>query len=80
MPADFAVEDLAALITRVLYRIRFQAEKEPFQASTFALIYPLLAQCIRLEGAGVAADDSDAVLEQLTLTIDVFTFHVKRCE
>lgn len=80
VPADFTFEDLAALIARVLYRIRFQAEKEPFPASTFALIYPLLAQCILLEGAGVAVDDNDGVLEQLTLTIDIFAFHVKQCK
>jgi hypothetical protein len=80
VPEDFAIEDLAALVARVLYRMRFQSEKEAFDPSTFCLAYPLLAQCIAQEGAGVPRDDSDAILEQLTLTIDIFTFHAKRCE
>lgn len=80
VPADFALEDLASLVARVLYRVRFQSEKEPFEPSTFALLYPLLAECIAQEGAGINNDDSDAVLEQLTLTVDIFSFHAKRCE
>lgn len=80
VPDDFAVEDLAALIARVLYRVRFQSEKEPFEPSTFAMVYPLLAQCIAQEGAGIGKDDSDTILEQLTLTIDIFSFHTKRCK
>lgn len=80
VPVDFALEDLADLVARVLYRVRFQSEKEPFGPSTFALVYPLLAQCIIQEGAGISKDDSDAILEQLTLTVDIFSFHAKHCE
>lgn len=80
VPADFALEDLASLVTRVLYRIRFQSEKEAFGPGDFALMYPLLAQCVRQEGAGISKDDNDAILEQLTLTMDIFAFHCRQCE
>lgn len=80
VPSDFALEDLAGLTARVLYRLRFQSEKSPFDSSTFTLAYPLLSQCIAQEGLGLSSGDTDAILEQITLTIDIFAFHAAECE
>ena len=80
MPEDFAAEPLASLVTRVLYRLRFQSEQKPFDSSSFALATPLLRQCIEKEGLGVEKGDTDAAMEQLALAIDVIAFHVRQCE
>lgn len=80
VPEDFAAEPLASLVTRVLYRLRFQSEQKPFDSSSFALAAPLLRQCIEKEGLGVEKGDTDAAMEQLALAIDVIAFHVRQCE
>lgn len=80
VPEDFQAEPLALLVTRVLYRLRFQSDQTPFDASTFALASPLLNACIYKEGLGIEKGDNDAVAEQLALVIDVIAFHVRQCE
>lgn len=80
VPEDFSAEPLATLVTRVLYRLRFQSEQKPFDSSSFALATPLLRQCIEKEGLGVEKGDTDAAMEQLALAIDVIAFHVRQCE
>ena len=80
VPTDFKTEDLALLVTRVLYRLRFQSDKQPFDSSTFSMSAPLLSRCIASEGLGVEKGDNDAAMEQLALVIDVMAFHVRQCE
>lgn len=80
VPEDFRAEALAQLVTRVLYRLRFQSEQKPFDASTFAMAAPLLTRCIEGEGLGLEKGDNDAAMEQLALVIDVIAFHVRACE
>ena len=80
VPADFSAEELSTLVTRVLYRLRFQSDQKPFDVSTFALAGPLLSKCIEKEGLGIQAGDNDAAMEQLALVVDVIAFHVRHCE
>lgn len=80
VPSDFTTEALALLVTRVLYRLRFQSEQEPFDSSTFSMSAPLLSRCILSEGLGVETGDNDAAMEQLALVVDIIGFHVRNCE
>jgi hypothetical protein len=50
-------------------------------ASTFALLAPLLKEIIFKGGLAVTGDDDDeGALEQLTLTLDFIKFHVAECK
>lgn len=80
VPEEFEGEPLSVLVTRVLYRLRFQSEKEPFDPSTFSMAAPLLSQCIGSEGLGVEQGDADSAMEQLALVIDIIGFHVRLCK
>jgi hypothetical protein len=80
VPADFKTEELALIVTRVLYRLRFQSEQQPFDSSTFSLSAPLLSRCVASEGLGIAKGDNDAAMEQLALVVDVIAFHVRQCK
>jgi hypothetical protein len=68
------------LVTRVLYRLRFQTERQPLDAGTYAFVSPLLSNAISKGGLGVARDETEKALEQLALAIDVIGFHVREGE
>lgn len=67
----------AALIVRVLYRLRFLAEQAPFDAATFSYAFPLLQKI--LSSGGVEATDEDHALEQVSLALSVIKFHSGEC-
>lgn len=66
------------MISRVLYRLRFFAEQAPFDAATFSYSFPLLEQVI--QQGGIAIDEEEEALEQVTLTLDFIRFHCGECE
>lgn len=80
VPEEFAAEPLDALVTRVLYRLRYLAEKAPFDAGTFAYASPLSSRVVRSGGIGVAKGDQEAILEQVALALDFIAFHSRQCE
>jgi hypothetical protein len=49
-------------------------------ASTFALLAPLLKEVIFKGGLAVAEDNEEEALEQLTLTLDFIKFHAAERE
>jgi hypothetical protein len=69
---------LLGLIVRVLYRLRYLAEQAPFDASTFSYAFPLLEQVI--QQGGIASQEEEEALEQVTLTLDFIKFHCGECE
>lgn len=80
VPASFQAEDLANLVTRVLYRLRFQGEQESFDPSTYAMASPVIMKCIEKGGVGIGTGEHDAATEQLALAVDIIAFHVKCCK
>jgi hypothetical protein len=61
-----------------LYRLRFLVEQAPFDASTFSYAFPLLEQVI--QQGGVAPEEEEEALEQVTLCLDIIKFHCGECE
>lgn len=68
------------LVSRILYRLRTLAEQLPLDASTFALLAPLLNVIIFKGGLAVDEDNEEDALEQLTLTLDFIKFHAAECK
>lgn len=62
----------------MLYRLRSLAEQAPFDAATFSYSFPLLEQVI--QQGGIAVDEEEEALEQVTLTLDFIRFHCSECE
>lgn len=79
VPAELSAEPLAALVTRVLYRMRYLAEQLPFDAGTFAYAAPLISRIVRSGGIGLEKGDTEAILEQLALAVDLIAFHARSC-
>lgn len=79
VPVEQAAEPLGGLVTRVLYRIRHLSEQSPFDAGTFAYASPLISRIITRGGIGMEKTDTEAVLEQLALAVDVISFHARKC-
>ena len=63
---------------RVLYRLRSLSEQSPFDVATFSYASPLLS--VILSKGGIALEDGDDPLEQVTLTVDIVKFHAGECE
>ncbi|KAH9223644.1 armadillo-type protein [Leptodontidium sp. 2 PMI_412] len=68
-------EPLGALITRVLYRLRFSGEQRPFDTVSLTYILPLVFLVLRKGGFG----DSDDAEAQLVLALEFLTFHTDSC-
>ncbi|KAF9012742.1 armadillo-type protein [Cyathus striatus] len=73
IPEELQAEPLNSLIVRVLYRLQFLSEQAPFDAPTFSYSFPLLEQIV-LHG-GIASEDSEEVLEQVALSLEIIKFH-----
>lgn len=63
---------------RVLYRLRTLSEQSPFDVATFSYTSPLLSAV--LSKGGIALEEEDDPLEQVTLTVDIVKFHAGECE
>lgn len=70
--------DSPALVIRVLYRIRTLSEQSPFDVATFSYASPLLS--VVLSKGGIALEEGDDPLEQVTLAVDIVKFHAGECE
>jgi hypothetical protein len=68
-------EPLGALITRVLYRLRFSGEQRPFDTISLTYILPLVFLVLREGGFG-ESDDAEA---QLVLALEFLSFHTDAC-
>lgn len=68
-------EPLGALVTRVLYRLRFSGEQRPFDTVSLTYILPLVFLVLQKGGFG-DSDDADA---QLVLALEFITFHTDAC-
>lgn len=73
---NYGEEDLEALVTRVLYRLRFAGEQRPFDAVSFIYILPLLFEVLKNGGCSSNDDDRDA---QLVIAIEIISFHTDVC-
>jgi hypothetical protein len=75
LPPDLLTESLEALITRVLYRLRFVAEQRQFDIVSLAYILPLLF--LVLENGGFAKKGSEEADEQLVLALEFLSLHAE---
>ncbi|TVY78122.1 eIF-2-alpha kinase activator GCN1 [Lachnellula suecica] len=71
LPAHLLQEPLGALITRVLYRLRFSGEQRPFDTVSLTYILPLVFLVLREGGFG-ETDDAEA---QIVLALEFVSFH-----
>ena len=75
LPEEQTQEPLGALITRVLYRLRFSAEQRPFDTVSLTYILPLVFMVLRHGGFG----DQDDAEAQLVLALEFLSFHTDAC-
>ncbi|KAE9377900.1 ARM repeat-containing protein [Stipitochalara longipes BDJ] len=75
LPEHLVQEPLGALITRVLYRLRFSGEQRPFDTVSLTYILPLVFLVLRKGGFG-ETDDAEA---QLVLALEFLSFHTDAC-
>ncbi|KAG0651944.1 translational activator [Hyphodiscus hymeniophilus] len=75
LPEAQTQEPLGALITRVLYRLRFSGEQRPFDTVSLTYILPLVFMVLRHGGFG-ENDDAEA---QLVLALEFLSFHTDAC-
>ncbi|KAF4636926.1 hypothetical protein G7Y89_g1156 [Cudoniella acicularis] len=75
LPEHLLQEPLGALITRVLYRLRFSGEQRPFDTVSLTYILPLVFLVLRNGGFG-ENDDAEA---QIVLALEFLTFHTDTC-
>ncbi|TAQ91547.1 hypothetical protein B7494_g178 [Chlorociboria aeruginascens] len=75
LPAALSQEPLGALITRVLYRLRFSGEQRPFDTVSLTYILPLVFLVLQKGGFG----DSDDAEAQLVLALEFLSFHTDTC-
>ncbi|TVY21703.1 eIF-2-alpha kinase activator GCN1 [Lachnellula arida] len=71
LQANLLQEPLGALITRVLYRLRFSGEQRPFDTVSLTYILPLVFLVLQNGGFG-DADDAEA---QIVLALEFISFH-----
>jgi HEAT repeat protein len=75
LPDHLLQEPLGALVTRVLYRLRFSGEQRPFDTVSLTYILPLVFLILRKGGFG-ENDDAEA---QLVLALEFLSFHTDAC-
>jgi len=75
LPEALSQEPLGALITRVLYRLRFSGEQRPFDTVSLTYILPLVFLVLSKGGFG-EKDDAEA---QLVLALEFLSFHTDAC-
>ncbi|CAG8528557.1 17533_t:CDS:10, partial [Acaulospora morrowiae] len=78
VPERWLQEKLGHLVSRVLYHLRFITERAMLPTSSFAYCFPLIYQVIQKGGVGLdneEAGDSEILMEQITLCLDIISFH-----
>ncbi len=78
LPEELVEEPLGDLVTRLLYRLRFASEQRPFDSISLIYVLPLVFAVLQQSGiARIAADEVD---EQITLALEILSFHTDACK
>ncbi|PQE17282.1 putative translation activator GCN1 protein [Rutstroemia sp. NJR-2017a BVV2] len=75
LPSALVQEPLGALVTRLLFRLRFSAEQRPFDTVSLIYILPLVFLVLQTGGFG-GKEDSES---QLVLALEFLSFHTDAC-
>ena len=78
LPKEIVEEPLGDLVTRLLYRLRFASEQRPFD--NISLIYVLPLVYAVLQQSGIARPAGDEADEQVTLALEILSFHSDACK
>ena len=78
IPEALMEESLGDLVTRLLYRLRFASEQRPFDS--ISLIYLLPFVFAVLQQGGITKSAEDEADEQVTLALEILSFHTDACE
>ncbi|KAI8988374.1 armadillo-type protein [Mycotypha africana] len=74
IPSRWLDEPLGALVTRVLYRLRFITENHPLSPASFGFVFPALYKVIEQGGIDCGKNNENAQ-EQITMAVDIIGFH-----
>lgn len=77
LPAELFEEPLGDLVTRLLYRLRFSSEQRPFDNVSLMYLLPLIFVVLRQRG--VARSVEDEADEQITLALEIVSYHTDAC-
>lgn len=78
LPEELVEEPLGDLVTRLLYRIRITSEQRPFDSISLIYLLPLVFAV--LQQNGIARRTGDEADEQVTLALEILSFHTDACE
>lgn len=78
IPEELTKEPLGDLVTRLLYRLRFASEQRPFDSISLIYVLPLLF--VVLQQSGIARPSGDEADEQITLALEILSFHTDACK
>ena len=78
LPQELVEEPLGDLITRLLYRVRFTSEQRPFDSISLIYVLPLIFAVLRQ--GGIARKTGDEADEQITLALEILSFHTDACK
>ena len=78
LPEELLEEPLGDLVTRLLYRLRFASEQRPFDSVSLIYLLPLVFAV--LQQSGIARPAGDEADEQITLALEILSFHTTACE
>ncbi|GAA99124.1 uncharacterized protein L969DRAFT_87172 [Mixia osmundae IAM 14324] len=79
VPEHYTHEPLNLLVTRTMYKLRFQAEQKPLSLGTFAFAHTLVRSIIACGGVAVDSEPKDEGYEQIALAIDLLGFQAREC-
>ena len=78
IPEELMKEPLGDLVTRLLYRLRFASEQRSFDSISLIYVLPLLF--VVLQQSGIARPSGDEADEQITLALEILSFHTDACK
>ena len=73
IPSNLLEEPLGELVTRLLYRLRSSSEQRPFDDLSLIYFLPLVFAVLRQNG--IAQAEADAADEQVTLALEIISYH-----
>ncbi|CEP19550.1 hypothetical protein [Parasitella parasitica] len=75
IPSRWLDEPLGALVSRVLYRLRYITEGRSLSPSSFGYVFPILYQVIEQGAIECNNKNDEAAQEQIVMALDVIGFH-----
>lgn len=78
LPEELVEEPLGDLVTRLLYRLRFASEQRAFDSISLIYLLPLVFAV--LQQSGIARPAGDEADEQITLALEILSFHTDACK